>query len=112
MMPAMTSWPILSSQWFIDHPPSVNPPLRSSSGPPGACMTPSSVTNVVTISSLIAIPPGAAGKGLVQRPPDEDVAIPQGVVADQVGRVRVESNEAAVRGDRGVEAVAVALHSR
>ena len=32
------------------HPPCVKPLSRSSSGPPGACATPSSVTNSVTIS--------------------------------------------------------------
>src|SRR5258708_5035119 len=32
------------------HPPCGKPPSRSSSGPPGACATPSSVTNSVTMS--------------------------------------------------------------
>ncbi len=45
--------PIISSQYFTDHPPCSNPPSQSSSGPPGACITPSSVRNVPTTSFLM-----------------------------------------------------------
>src|SRR5207244_7613764 len=51
-MTSSTSLPIGSPQCPTDQPPWVTPPLRSSSGPPGACITPSSVTNVVTLSLL------------------------------------------------------------
>src|SRR3989442_4757867 len=47
------AWRTASSKRGIDHPPYLNPPLESSSGPPGACITPSSVTNVRTISFLM-----------------------------------------------------------
>src|SRR5256885_13480012 len=38
-----------SSMTLACHPPYLNPPDGSSSGPPGACMTPSIVTNVVVM---------------------------------------------------------------
>src|SRR5215211_3438377 len=47
---------ISSSQYPNDQPPWSKPPLGSSSGPPGACMTPSRVANVFTMSSRIAVP--------------------------------------------------------
>src|SRR5579862_356065 len=48
MIPLRTSSPKCMAQ-----PPSVNPFVGSSSGPPGACMTPSSVTWVIAMSFLI-----------------------------------------------------------
>src|SRR5690349_15590602 len=42
-----------SCQKGIVHPPRVKPPSRSSSGPPGACMTPSRETNSETRSLRI-----------------------------------------------------------
>src|SRR5687768_13743312 len=42
--------PMSSCQYGIVQPPCSNPPSRSSSLPPGACITPSSVTNSDTIS--------------------------------------------------------------
>src|SRR2546426_7928062 len=56
-MNSVISWLRRSSQYFTDQPPWANPPLGSSSGPPGACITPSSVRNVVTLSLRIACPP-------------------------------------------------------
>src|SRR5262245_17079592 len=47
---------ITSSQKLTDHPPSAKPFSASSSGPPGACMTPSRLRNVLTISSRIVAP--------------------------------------------------------
>src|SRR5438105_212662 len=47
------AWPTASSKRGIDHPPYLKPTLESSSGPPGACITPSSVTNVRTINFLM-----------------------------------------------------------
>ena len=38
-----------SSMTFACHPPYLNPPDVSSTGPPGACMTPSIVTKVVVM---------------------------------------------------------------
>src|SRR5918994_2409875 len=38
------------------HPPRSNPPRRSSSGPPSPCITPSTVTIVVVVSFMIAVP--------------------------------------------------------
>src|SRR5215216_506512 len=45
----------LSNEW-VTHPPRSNPPLRSSSGPPSPCITPSTVTIVVVVSFTIAVP--------------------------------------------------------
>src|SRR5256886_5254706 len=48
---------MLSASWSISgacHPPCAKPSSRSSSGPPGACATPSSVTNSVTMSLPMA----------------------------------------------------------
>src|SRR5687768_17792839 len=45
--------PILSSEYGADHPPYAKPPLVSSSGPPGACMTPSREICSSTISFLM-----------------------------------------------------------
>src|SRR5215218_1197781 len=45
----------LSNEW-VTHPPRSNPPLRSSSGPPSPCITPSTVTIVVVVSFMIAVP--------------------------------------------------------
>src|SRR5206468_12724997 len=56
-MNSVISWFRRSSQYFTDQPPWANPPLGSSSGPPGACITPSSVRNVVTLSLRIPCPP-------------------------------------------------------
>src|SRR5437870_3641601 len=60
-MNSVISWLRRSSQYFTDQPPWANPPLGSSSGPPGACITPSSVRNVVTLSLRIACPPPTHG---------------------------------------------------
>ena len=45
-----------SSNTGVTHPPRSNPPLRSSSGPPSPCMTPSSVTSVTVVSFMAAVP--------------------------------------------------------
>src|SRR5678815_4622041 len=45
--------PMSSFQWLNVQPPKANLPVGSSSGPPGACMTPSSETKVDAISFLI-----------------------------------------------------------
>src|SRR3712207_5962994 len=47
--------PITSSQNGAFQPPRAKPPVGSSAGPPGACMTPSSETNVVTDSVRMAV---------------------------------------------------------
>src|SRR2546427_2683855 len=47
------SLPIISSQYFTDQPPCSKPPSRSSSGPPGPCITPSRVRKVPTTSLLM-----------------------------------------------------------
>src|SRR5881628_1205028 len=52
------SFPIISSQYLTDQPPCSKPPSRSSSGPPGACITPSIVRNVPTTSFLRCSPSG------------------------------------------------------
>src|SRR5215472_6042989 len=41
------------SECGLIHPPYAKPPLLSSSGPPGACMTPSRETNSSTLTFLI-----------------------------------------------------------
>src|SRR3954452_10429648 len=38
------------------HPPRSNPPLRSSSGPPSPCITPSTETFVMVVSFMLAVP--------------------------------------------------------
>jgi ribosomal protein S18 acetylase RimI-like enzyme len=38
------------------HPPRSNPPLRSSSGPPSPCITPSTETFVMVVSFMVAVP--------------------------------------------------------
>src|SRR6059058_5129723 len=56
--PAIVSpmaWLRASSQKGMTQPPWVNPFLGSSSGPPGDCMTPSSVTWVIAMSLLIVL---------------------------------------------------------
>src|SRR5215216_5541279 len=45
----------LSNEW-VTHPPRSNPPLRSSSGPPSPCITPSTVTIVMVVSFMMAAP--------------------------------------------------------
>src|SRR4029434_2636553 len=44
------------SECGLIHPPYAKPPLVSSSGPPGACMTPSSETNSSTLTFLMTSP--------------------------------------------------------
>src|ERR1044072_6077312 len=53
--PVMTSsnGPIFSSQNGCTQPPLSKPPDRSSSGPPGACMTPSREMNLAPVSLRI-----------------------------------------------------------
>src|SRR5512143_2885535 len=45
--------PRIGSEYVVIHPPYANPPLVSSSGPPGACMTPSREKCSSTITFLI-----------------------------------------------------------
>src|SRR5260370_33925868 len=45
--------PLTGSECGLVHPPYAKPPLVSSSGPPGACMTPSRETNSSTLSFLV-----------------------------------------------------------
>src|SRR5580700_10010775 len=44
------------SECGLIHPPYAKPPLVSSSGPPGACMTPSRETNSSTLTFLMISP--------------------------------------------------------
>src|SRR5215216_1524960 len=55
----------LSNEW-VTHPPRSNPPLRSSSGPPSPCITPSTVTIVVVVSFMIAVPVSLVGRRSVR----------------------------------------------
>jgi hypothetical protein len=48
--------PVSSSKCGTSQPPRSNPPLRSSSGPPGPCMTPSTDRNVVSVTCIIVLP--------------------------------------------------------
>src|SRR2546422_8304636 len=50
------TFPRKSSKYPTDHPPYLKPPLSSSPGPPGACITPSSVMNDKTMSFLMFVP--------------------------------------------------------
>src|ERR671930_425152 len=45
-----------SSNTGVTHPPRSNPPLRSSSGAPSPCITPSTVTIVTVVSFMVAAP--------------------------------------------------------
>src|SRR5438874_3721771 len=44
------------SAYGATHPPRSNPPLRSSSAPPSPCITPSTVTIVMVVSFMVAVP--------------------------------------------------------
>src|SRR5688572_11402910 len=44
------------SAYGVTHPPRSNPPLRSSSGPPSPCITPSTETCVTVVSFMVAVP--------------------------------------------------------
>src|ERR687893_882872 len=44
------------SEYGMAHSPRSNPPLRSSSGPPSACITPSTETFVLVVSFMVAVP--------------------------------------------------------
>jgi hypothetical protein len=48
--------PTSSSKCGTSQPPRANPSERSSSGPPGPCITPSTETKVVTVSFIASIP--------------------------------------------------------
>src|SRR5688572_11219630 len=50
-----------SSAYGVTHPPRSNPPLRSSSGPPSPCITPSTVTIVKVVSFMVAAPFSSVG---------------------------------------------------
>src|SRR4029077_7511646 len=51
-----------ASECGLVHPPYLKSPLVSSSGPPGACMTPSSETNSSTITFLMNSPVTVFGR--------------------------------------------------
>src|SRR5262249_39018079 len=77
------------SKELTAQPPSVNPPVGSSSGPPGACMTPSSDMNVLTTSFLtrwnvrrMALGGGAAEED--ERPAEQAEGGDRGGDADEV----------------------------
>src|SRR5258705_13251903 len=44
------------SNLSMTHPPRSNPPLRSSSGPPSPCITPSTETLVLVVSFMTSVP--------------------------------------------------------
>src|SRR5258706_2521813 len=44
------------SKMSVTHPPRTNPPLRSSSGPPSPCITPSTETLVLVVSFMTSVP--------------------------------------------------------
>src|SRR5436305_5061862 len=67
------------SAYGVTHPPRSNPPLRSSSGPPSPCITPSTVTIVMVVSFMIAVPFSLVCSRSIQ--PDRG--------ADLIGRSRV-----------------------
>src|SRR5437899_2611562 len=54
---SVMTFPRKSSKYPTDHPPYLKPPLSSSPGPPGACITPSSVMNDNTMSFRMSQPP-------------------------------------------------------
>lgn len=59
-------------------PPCVKPPLGSSAGPPGACATPSSVMNSVTMSLpmvYFAFPGGCSNRSDVDRVQESSLAL-------------------------------------
>src|SRR5919108_6459506 len=68
-----------SSNSGVTHPPRSNPPLRSSSGPPSPCITPSTETIVMVVSFMVAGPFSLGCRRSV--PPDRG--------ADLIGRSRV-----------------------
>src|SRR5215468_1640331 len=60
-------WPVSSSKNGGSQPPRSKPPLGSSSGAPGLCMTPSMLMKVVTVSRMVPPHPGRllAGPALI-----------------------------------------------
>src|SRR5260221_7483082 len=44
------------SNLSVTHPPRSNPPVRSSSGPPSPCITPSTETLVLVVSFMTSVP--------------------------------------------------------
>src|SRR5215213_9873317 len=46
------------------HPPRSNPPLRSSSGPPSPCITPSTETFMLTVSFMVMVPFSSEGSDI------------------------------------------------
>jgi hypothetical protein len=48
--------PVVEERQSEPHPPRSNPPLRSSSGPPRPCITPSTETFVVVVSFMVVGP--------------------------------------------------------
>src|SRR6266540_630989 len=112
------------------HPPRSNPPLRSSSGAPSPCITPSTETCVVVVSFMIVVPfllgsvpfgaPLVGGRSpLLRTPlPRSDTAsrisfeVPVGAHhRGDLGRRRVRSDGPS-RPDRVPSAVAVTLPRR
>src|SRR5918996_349024 len=71
-IPSPACLPIISSVYGTAQPPWANPPRVSSSGRPGACMTPSSVTLSNTTILMSAPPRGDGGPG-DPRPPSSVV---------------------------------------
>src|SRR5262245_56037253 len=87
---------IASSKYPYAHPPCSNPPLRSSPGAPGACITPSTETNGTATSELIS-PPSTSMRALRDidpphvRPPDHHGHYDERRTArgDRMGRIIV-----------------------
>src|SRR4051812_18205037 len=79
------------SKFPMAHPPRSNSPLRSSSGPPPPCITPSTETCVVVVSLMVAVPSRWFGRRSVR--PDRRTeliglarSVPQFVLCAEHGR--------------------------
>src|SRR5438094_3897999 len=94
---SMMAWPATSSKKSLSfcHPPCSNPPLVSSSLPPGACMTPSSVRNSLT-TILIGLA-SSLGSARWDRRGDRNSS-----VAPDCSTAGVELRDELLRGDQPV----------
>src|SRR4029077_2635773 len=74
-MPPLITGPMTSgSKYGIDHPPCAKPPSVSSSGPPGACTTPSRLMNSYTTTRIGRSSVSGFGTGKVRRDEATDLA--------------------------------------
>src|SRR5688500_18260804 len=91
-----SSSPNTSSKYGIDQPPNLNPPVGSSVGPPGACMTPSMETWAPTmIFRMVTLL--CSGLGRTTRVDADKFPLPRGRLPSAARR-RGENRQLSVEG--------------